>query len=484
MLRVTSSRRAAGLKPSDYDHEIVTLDNEASRPKPPTASPGDASRVSTRSQLIPHDENDEQSTSPPSHNHDRGDSSSLSSANSGPDAPESRVQERPLHEGQSNEDLPHNVLRPSIEIQEPTPNVFNGQVPHVKPKKPQIQKESVIDILYENERGGFVCGVALFSSQALGGLDPTPWTNAYHRPSPTDIHTAQVPDPSWEWAWSEWHLNLQDGMDESGWEYSFAFQKKFSWHGPKWYNSFVRRRAWTRKRVRKSPDSISADPHMPNSEYFTIRPASERLRTSHASLSSSRVPSKTSMTQVSSLEPDTDKKDIEDMDMLLHALRVSRIDREKLEAVESYLEHAIDLGRLEEEMHTIMSAFIFQASRRLLLSHMMQVYDETSDSLDEQSYYDSPEKLEKLDSQDKQDRQHGQNTKHANSHLLDRSRALQAAIKHADEEVRRLAYWSDVKHMAQTGESTGAVEGNKGWKEDWEGLDDSGPVAPNMGKLP
>ena len=39
-------------------------------------------------------------------------------------------------------------------------------------------RETEIDILYENERGGFLCGSALFSAQALGGLDATPWSRS------------------------------------------------------------------------------------------------------------------------------------------------------------------------------------------------------------------------------------------------------------------------------------------------------------------
>lgn len=337
---------------------------------------------------------------------------------------------------------------------EPTPQVFHGDAPDVVPRKPQIQRQTAIDILYENERGGFLCGRALFSSQALGSLDAAPWTNVYHKPSPTSIHNAQVPDPSWEWAWSDWHINQQEGMDEDGWEYSFAFSSKFSWHGPRWYHSFVRRRAWTRKRIRKWPDDISADPHMLNTDYFNVRPASDRVRNSQSL--SSRVPSRASMTQMSSVEVDGEKPDIEDLETLLDVLRFSRIDRERLEAMKNYLTNAMDLERLAEEMHEILSLFVFQASIRHLLSYLTQVLDETTAELD------------KTDT----------------AHLRDRRDALRAAIKHADEEVRRLAYWSDVKQMAHRGASKGAVDGDKGWDEDWQGLDDSGPRQPNNGKLP
>lgn len=317
----------------------------------------------------------------------------------------------------------------------------------------------------------------MFSSAALGGLDPTPWSkltkplamkislivaaNAFHKPSPTSIHTGQVPDPTWEWIWSSWHINQQEGLDEGGWEYSFAFSNKFSWHPARWYNSFVRRRAWTRKRAKKREEDISADPHMENGDYFLVKPASSRRsarsQRSQRSLSSSRAPSKSSLGKETSIEMAEVKPDIEDIETLLETLRFARIDREKLEATENYLENAMDLSRLDEEMHEIMSIFIFQASRRLLLSHLMAIYDDTNKELEK-----------KPDDAD----------------LKERKKALQAALTHADEEVRKLAYWSDVKRMAERGESKGAVDCDKGWCEDWEGVDQSGPEPPNRGKLP
>lgn len=150
------------------------------------------------------------------------------------------------------------------------------------------------------------------------------------------------------------------------------------------------------------------------------------------------------------------KPDIDDIETLLETLKFARIDREKLEATENYLQNAMDLSRLPEEMHEIMSLFIFQASRRLLLSHLMAIYEDTKKT------------LEQTDDAD----------------LRDRKEALQSALTHADEEVRKLAYWSDVKKMAERGESKGAVDGDKGWCEDWEGIDQSGPEVPNHGKLP
>lgn len=316
------------------------------------------------------------------------------------------------------------------------------------PHRPQDRRETAVDILYENERGGFLCGVALFSSRALGGLDPSAWTNAYHRSSPTSIHTAQVPDPSWEWVWPEWRVNGQEGVGEDGWEYSFAFASAFSWHGPKWWNSFVRRRAWIRKRAKKRPgdDSLNAD-------YFSIRPASYR---SGGSLPSCRMPSKSSLVRVSACKVDEEPPEIGDMATLLATMRAARIDREKTEAIDSYLAHALDLPLLQGEMHDIMSLFVFQASRRQLLSHLMRKRDKTLRELRElrdEGGGDTPR-------------------------MRERGKALDAAVRHADEEVGRLAYWSDVK-MTEGGEL------RDGWYRDADqGLDQSGPAEPNKGKLP
>ncbi|KHN96619.1 uncharacterized protein MAM_05562 [Metarhizium album ARSEF 1941] len=459
MVKVRSSRRVASLKPSDYDHEIGLVNRDELDDDSHTvlASDVDTRRGSTTSQLP-----------------------SLVGDSGPEDAPArtegSRANEHSRHGQQKGvavvdvSDDSENRLRPedsgallstqpSIEVQSATPDVFNDPTHRIMPKRPQATREVAIDILYENERGAFMCGMALFSSKALGGLDPPAWTNTYHKPSLTNIYTAVVPDPSWEWIWPEWRINYELGVDEGGWEYSFAFSKKFSWHEPKWWNSFVRRRAWIRKRARKRCAASDSPGNLLNSDYFTIRPASSHSsnRRSAASVASSRAASKSSMTRTSIKEVEA-PQDIENVESLLSALRASRIDREKREAVKNYLEHAMDLSQLQDEMHEIMSLFVFQASRRQLLSHLMRKYDETA------------RKLEDGDSKD-------------DKKLLERKRALEAAVKHADEEVSKLAYWSDVKHMAERGELMPSVD-DHGWYEAHPGLDRSGPRAPNKGKLP
>lgn len=102
MLRVRSSRRAAGLKPADYDHEIVLLDHDGA-PARRRPEGEDMSRVSTESRLLPSvdEETDDQVSRQPTRSEN---------------AEESRIQERPEEELQHEEELPP-PLRPSIEIQ-------------------------------------------------------------------------------------------------------------------------------------------------------------------------------------------------------------------------------------------------------------------------------------------------------------------------------------------------------------------------------
>lgn len=413
-----SSRRVPPPKDSDFDHEIdlVDRDDEVSPLRP--SLPGASSQQGT------------------------------SASSTGPEA----VHEAAGSVGRDGRE--EQVGQPSVRIEQPTPQVeINRATPGTRaskdPSRPK-SAESAIDILYENQRGGFLCGIPLFSSKALGNLDPPAWTNYAHKPSPTDIHTAQVPDPTWEWAWPEWRINHDDGVDEDGWEYSFAFSRKFSWHRARWWNSFVRRRAWIRKRVKRNASDLAKDPHMLNPEYFTIRPSSELAR-DH---SPSRASSSRLSTSTANMEGVGSNPPIEDADQLLRVLRASRIDREKIEAIDNYLDNAQDgLEGLQQIMHEIMSLFIFQASRRILLSKLTEVYDKTAAERKKENGADTTT-----------DR---------------RVENLAAAVKHADEEVRRLEYWSDVKSMAQEGDSKGAVDHQQGWDPSWRGVDNSGPSAPS-----
>lgn len=369
---------------------------------------------------------------------------------------------------------------------EPTPDLEINQpktTEHMTVKPQPQTPETTIDILYENQRGCFLCGMALFSSKALGNLDPSPWTNSVHKTSPTDITNAQVPDPSWEWAWPEWRINHSDGVGDDGWEYSFMFSKKFSWHKPAWWNSFVRRRAWIRKRVKKADKHLSQDASSMNlnPEYFSVRPSSEIERPPSRVTSSSqqqRAPSRGSQRNgrlsVSTAADDRIPEEIDSVEGLLGALRRSRIDREKIEAVDNYLEHSgeDELEGLQDIMHEVMAIFVFQASRRVLLTRLTEVYEQTVERWKRLARKKKAENRPSTDedAEGERDSELARQKKRAEN--------LAKAIKHADEEVRRLEYWSDVKGMAEKGESKGAVDQQQGWDPSWQGIDKSGPSEP------
>ncbi|ETR98810.1 hypothetical protein M419DRAFT_88149 [Trichoderma reesei RUT C-30] len=449
------SRRAATLQPGDYDHEITLTDDEAAQSLRPTSSVsggGELAPTNTSTQLLP----------------DRGPETEQAQHQPPDDGETERRDHAPLHPSTSKgKDGGTTYQTTALETTSELGPSQSGVQPSIEirgrlslfpdTRASREKRETAIDILYENERGGFMCGVALFSSAALGCLDPTPWTNAYHHPSPTDIYTAQVPDPSWEWVWPEWRVYQEDGTDEGGWEYSFAFQRPFSWHGPTWWNSFVRRRIWIRMRAKKRPEDLPSDPILlAGVDYFKLHPLSVVGPPLSGSVSGSqvpsKVPSKASLTQAPPAGHSRERPDTEDMDMLLQALRAARIDREKREAIENYMEHAIDLSELQHGMHEIMSLFVFQQSRRELLSYLMQKHDEIAKACEEDK---SPE-------------------------LKRRKEALDAATKHAEEEVCRLAYWSDVKQMAESGELRDVVDSCEGLGSDpWQGLDKTEAHANN-----
>lgn len=385
----------------------------------------------------------------------------------------------------------------------------------------RLEQEAAIDILYENERGGFLCGIPLFSRQALGNLDPSPWTNYAHGTSPTDITTAQVPDPTWEWSWPEWRVNREeDGFeDENGWEYSCMFAHCFSWHGPTWYSSCVRRRVWIRKRVRRKNnvalsaaasaiglgeiDSVT-DPHLLNPEYFTVLSAAARRRSSsrnssrHASRLSLGAQSVTPSSKsgpgegASGYEGEEDgheghdggyiemPKELINADILMCFLRAARIDREKIEAVDNFIQFAgEDLVRLQDFMHEIMALFVFQASRRTLLTQLTKAHDEAAVARQKATETSEAAEADKGKAAEVNLADDGHtDSVHKLQALGRRIGYLSAAVKHADEEVRRLEYWSDIKAMAQRGATNGAVGQGEWDAHHWQGVDRSGPMPP------
>ena len=73
-----------------------------------------------------------------------------------------------------------------------------------KKSQSKEDKNYTIDILYENQRGAFWCGIPLYSAKSLLNFDPAGWQTCSFLDSPVNITNAQVPDPTWRWAWKTW----------------------------------------------------------------------------------------------------------------------------------------------------------------------------------------------------------------------------------------------------------------------------------------
>ncbi|KAH8156887.1 hypothetical protein CIB48_g11367 [Xylaria polymorpha] len=481
---VRSSRRVPPLTDKDIDHEIGLVDHDHEMNSPdadtntntkPSGPPTNQSSESIPSSHITEPLTPSESQAPlTQHTSENGKLSSHGEPEAGPSRTSpSQTHEQPGHDEveSSSSEVSAGAIQNNHRHrqQQPSRPDTGSRESESHPARPK-ESATEIDILYENQRGGFLCGIPLFSSAALGNLDPPAWTNFAHRPSPTDIHTAQVPDPSWQWAWPEWRINHDEQIqtDGDGWEYSFMFAGKFSWHSPNWYSSFVRRRAWIRRRIKISSGYQAMDEQSMNPAYFIV--ATKQREPSPAATASavgrpsmdrqSRRSQGDSRRSRDRLSADTDNAsippDVKTTEDLMAMLRQSRIDREKLEAVENYINNcADDLLHLQDHMHEIMSMFVFQTSRKTLLARLTQLHDDVTSSA----------------------------SKRGNQRWCPKAENLAEAIKHADEEVRRLEYWSDIKGMAENGEAVRAVDHRNGWDSGWQGLDKSGAKGVNEDEI-
>lgn len=211
---------------------------------------------------------------------------------------------------------------------------------------PANDGDSAVDVLYENQRGSFVFGMPLFSSQSLLNFDPAPWVNAYGHSSSVNITNAQLPNLSWQWVWHTWYVDMSQDVDEQGWQYSFMFQDKFSWHGTHpWLHSFVRRRRWLRKRVRSVHKSECRETYRLNASYFQVGEGRSSVLQGE---------------QVDAMKPDRARDedmtdilvdDIDDLPTLLHSLKTATVDREKITMVLAYMDKAsADTHNFAEEV--------------------------------------------------------------------------------------------------------------------------------------
>ncbi|KAK0251770.1 hypothetical protein LTS16_000990 [Friedmanniomyces endolithicus] len=274
----------------------------------------------------------------------------------------------------------------------------------------QEQNDTVIEILYENQRGWFLFGVPRFSASTLLPSDPRPWQNAQFRTSPVSILDAQLPDPSWEWVWKSWYVDMSRDVDEEG---------------------FVRRRRWLRVRRRKDEKRKVDEKGLEmTAEYFTVHP-----RTLKPSSDEMRSRSRMDDTQKRVEDVGVEKMEISTIGELALALRKAAVDREKLSAVRKFVNSGgEELFFLAGQMEEIMSRFVYQSSRRQLLTELISHHDMAHEQLGILDGHDHTGDDEKLE-------QHGAAVKLAEN--------LHRAVQAAESQVARLEYWSDMKDVAK-----------------------------------
>ncbi|KAI9658195.1 MAG: hypothetical protein M1831_004042 [Alyxoria varia] len=320
-----------------------------------------------------------------------------------------------------------------------------------RPPRKEEPKDTAIDTLYENQRGAFFCGLPLFSSASLLNFDPAAWLNGEGRPSPVNVTDAQLPDGSheWQWAWPSWFVDMSTDVDEEGWQYSFMFQKKFPWHGTHpWFHSFVRRRRWIRKRIKRrdkvpaTEASNAPNAHKFNKDYFTIHPDQKDIAQTDTSSTLQPTTSSLNRKPTRLIEDDDDEEDEEaDLDniaTLLLRLKRSRVDRERITRILHFVDYGDETTHyLAEEMPQILSLFLYQDSRRMLLESMLQRMAQAQDRRDE---HKRNKTVESDDERRKAD-------------------DLMRAVEATEAEVQKLEFWSDVKGVVQGGHSFSGAQG-------------------------
>ncbi|KAL4928445.1 uncharacterized protein BDV17DRAFT_264298 [Aspergillus undulatus] len=297
------------------------------------------------------------------------------------------------------------------------------------PKICGLKPGSELDILYENQRGWFLFGIPLYSNQSLLNIDPAPWQNASGKRSFVNITNAQVPDPSWEWAWKTWYVDMSGDVDEQGWQYAFSFSLSSHWHGthPFWH-SFVRRRRWVRLRVKKVSPSDRERwrrsrtglemGHTLNEDYFTIHTAVKKKRAS----SSERASRATSLNlgRVMADREEGVVDEIRNVPALMYAIKAAIVDREKLDAVRKFVDDGGDeLYYLDGKIPEIMTRLVYQTSRWQLLTYL----HETIQDIFEQ---------QKQESSSEQTRQETEDLRCKQEYL---SRAAGTAVNHVGPDV-------------------------------------------------
>ena len=309
--------------------------------------------------------------------------------------------------------------------------------------KSSKDQESIVDVLYENQRGWFLFGMPLYSAKSLLNLDPAPWQTSTLKDSPVNITNAQVPDPSWKWAWKTWYVDMSHDVDEEGWEYSFSFQSRFVWHGSHpWFHSFARRRRWLRKRVKLHPARMHgrndkmADAHRLNTDYFTIHGA-KRDRSPESSAEGT-LANQSSQRGFDGYQSDSedDIDEITNVVALLAALKKATVDREKLAAVRAFIaQGGEELHYLGDSIGEIMNILIYQTSRQQLYEYLQKAASSAQPSRADAQNHDS------LDKDDDDEEVAARKVENLNK-----------AIQASKDYLKRLEYW---RGLTERGSPTG-----------------------------
>lgn len=245
-----------------------------------------------------------------------------------------------------------------------------------------------LEVLHENQRGWFFFGIPFYSSRSLLQFDPPAWVNKDYRESPVNITNAQLPDPSWEWTWPTWYVDMSDDVDEEGWQYSFSFLPKFGWHGTHpWFHSYVRRRRWVRLRAKKKyaqlkNGSDQTDFHMAhllNEDYFTIHSeAPPSVEPSITPPTATNVPSPSYIRRDLGGLPERYAEDnIDNIPRLLEVVKNAIVDREKIEALKKFLaQGGEELYYLTDKAPEVLGSFVFRTSRWQFLKLLQDALDD------------------------------------------------------------------------------------------------------------
>ena len=209
--------------------------------------------------------------------------------------------------------------------------------------------------------------------------------------------------------------------------------------------------------------------HEFTAEYFTIHP-----KTLLSALSSEDAGNNTAKAeQLRLLREKSDQRDdeaddqlfpIEDIASLVHHLRRSAVDREKLSYVRRFVDAgAADLYYLPLRMGEIMSLFIYQSSRRQLLADLLVHHDRVRERRRSLAGHSHTHSSTSGDNDDE-----GRDAQAEHERAERAAKDLLEAIHAADQQVKRLEYWSDIKGMASEGD---LLQQEGGWdRKRWQGL--------------